>query len=77
MLKYSKINYQEDFFTPGISPFPAISLKQILHNSKSRINPCLRPHLKQRRTIRVENFGVFLDRAITDCFAILISYVYS
>ena len=62
--------YHDDLRTPGISPRPAISLKQILHSSKSRIYPCLRPQRKQRRTTRVENFGFFSDRAITDFFAI-------
>jgi hypothetical protein len=66
--------YHDDFLMPGISPRDAISRKQILHKSKSRKYPCLRPHRKQRRTMRVENFGVFFDRAITDFFAILIIF---
>jgi len=36
---------------------------------KSRIKPCLRPQRKQRRTIRVLNFGVLFPRAMTDFFA--------
>lgn len=40
------------------------------HRSKSRIKPRPRPHRKQRLTARVLNFGVFLDRAMTDFFAI-------
>jgi hypothetical protein len=64
--------YQDDFLTPGIWPFVAISLKQILHKPKVLINPLLRPHLKQRLTALVENFGVFLLLAITEIFAIFI-----
>ncbi len=33
--------------------------------------PRFRPHLKQRITARVENFGFFCDLATTDLFAIL------
>src|SRR3989338_11433127 len=49
--------YQEDFLIPGILPSSASSRKQIRQRLKSRINPRGRPHLKQRRTVRVENFG--------------------
>ena len=55
---------------PGISPRLANSRKQILHILKSRIYPRLREHRKQRRTIRVENFGFFAARAVTDFLAI-------
>ncbi len=41
------------------------------HKSKSLIYPCGLPHLKQRLTLRVENFGFFCDFAICDFFAIL------
>ena len=62
--------YQLDFFTPGIWPVLASSRKHILHISKARIYPCFLPHLQQRLTIRVENFGFFLALASTDFFAI-------
>jgi len=65
------IVYQDDFFIPGIRPSLANSLKQIRHTPKSRIKPFLRPHLKQRRTIRDENFGFLFARATTDVFAIV------
>jgi len=64
--------HHDDFVIPGISPREANSLKQILHNSKSLKYPLLRPHLKQRLTMRVEYFGFFFDLAITDSFAMLI-----
>ena len=63
-------HYQLDFLTPGIIPSFAYSLKQMRHRPKSRIYPCLRPHRKQRRTIRVLNLGFFWERAITDVLAI-------
>ena len=53
-------------------PSLAYSLKQMRQSPKSRIKPCLRPHLKQRRTIRVLNFGFFFERAITDVFAMFL-----
>jgi len=62
--------YQEDFLIPGILPSLANSRKQIRHRPKSLIKPCLRPQRKQRLTTRDANFGVFLDLAITDFFAI-------
>ena len=57
---------------PGIIPSLAYSRKQIRHKPKSRIKPFLRPQQKQRRTIRLLNFGFLSDLAITDFFAILI-----
>lgn len=62
--------YHEDLRTPGIIPSLANSRKQIRHKPKSRIKPCLRPHLKQRFTARTGYFGVFFERAITDALAI-------
>ena len=62
--------YQLDFLTPGICPFEDISLKHIRHKPKSRKNPRFLPQRKHRRTMRVENFGFFRARAMTDCFAI-------
>jgi len=38
---------------------------------KSRINPRGRPHLKQRRTVREENFGFRSAFTIIDFFAML------
>jgi len=39
---------------------------------KSRIKPRGRPHLKQRRTVRLENFGVRFAFMIIDFFAIVV-----
>jgi len=66
------IIYQDDFFIPGILPSFANSRKQIRHKSKAPIYPLFLPHLKQRRTMRVENLGVFFALAITDFFAIIL-----
>jgi len=66
--------YQLDFVTPGISPLLANSLKQILQRPNALINPLLLPHLKQRLTIREENFGFLFTLAICDVFAILFCY---
>jgi hypothetical protein len=59
---------------PGISPSFAISRKQMRHKLKSLIYPRFLPHLKQRRTTRLEYFGFFLLRAMTDVFAMLVSF---
>jgi len=64
--------YQGAFLTPGISPLVAISLKHILHKPNVLINPLLRPQRKQRLTALVENFGIFLLRAITESFGIVL-----
>lgn len=69
-------NYQEDFFTPGISPLLASSRKQIRQRSNWRKYPCLRPHFQHRLTMRVENFGVLSALAAVDVFAIWISVYY-
>lgn len=66
------LSYHDDFFTPGIFPSEAISLKQIRHSPKSLIYPFPLPHLKQRCTTRVLYFGFLFDRAITDFFAIIL-----
>ena len=66
-------NYQDDFFIPGIRPSFASSRKQILQRPKSPMKALPLPHLKQRLTARVLNFGFFLDLAITDFFAILLN----
>ena len=62
--------YQDAFLIPGIIPSLASSRKHVLHRPKSRMNPCFRPHLKHRFTIRDENFGFLLLRAMVDVFAI-------
>jgi hypothetical protein len=52
--------YQLAFFTPGITPFHASSLKQIRHNWNLRKNPPERPQIAQRLYLRAENFlGLF------------------
>src|SRR3989344_1254686 len=67
------IIYQEDFRMPGIFPSSASSRKQIRQRLKSRIKPRGRPHLKQRRTFRLENFGFRFAFAIIDFFAMQLS----
>jgi len=66
-------NYQDAFLTPGILPSLASSRKQIRQSPKSLIYPLLRPHLKQRLTIRVLNFGFLSALALTEVFAIFIN----
>jgi len=63
--------YHDDFFTPGISPLFASSLKQILQRPNFRIYPLLLPHLKQRRTVLLLYFGFLLALMICDVVAIL------
>ena len=55
---------------PGILPSSASSRKQMRQRLKSRMKPRGRPHLKQRRTVRDENFGVRFAFAIIDFLAI-------
>ena len=57
---------------PGIFPSRASSRKQIRQRLKSRKNPRGRPHLKQRRTTRLLNFGFLCAFTIIDVFAICI-----
>src|SRR3990167_6725213 len=66
------IAYHELFFIPGMFPSSASSRKQIRQRLKSRIKPRGRPHLKQRRTVRLENFGLRFAFAIIDFLAIRI-----
>jgi len=63
--------YQDDFFTPGIKPWLANSLKQIRHNPNFLIYPLFLPHLKQRLTIRLLNFGFLFDFAFCASVVIL------
>src|SRR3989338_3134778 len=65
-------SYQLDFVTPGISPLFASSRKQIRQRSNARIYPRLRPHRKHRLTTRDLNFAFLTERAMTDCFAMVI-----
>src|SRR5262249_27640593 len=44
--------------------------KQMRQRLKSRMKPRGRPHLKQRRTVREENFGLRFALTIMDFFAI-------
>src|SRR3989344_675035 len=62
--------YQEDFLMPGMFPSSASSRKQMRQRLKSRMKPLGRPHLKQRRTVRLENFGFRFDFTIIDFLAI-------
>lgn len=66
-----QVYYQLAFLTPGISPRLANSRKQIRQMPNCLIYPLFLPHLKQRLTMRVENFGFFLALAITDVLAII------
>lgn len=51
-------------------PSRASSRKQMRQRLKSRIKPRGRPHLKQRRTVRLENFGLRAALTTIDFFAI-------
>jgi len=62
--------YQDDLRTPGTFPSLDNSRKQIRQMPKSLMNPWRRPHLKQRFTVRVLNFGFFCALTLTDVFAI-------
>ena len=58
---------------PGICPSRASSRKQMRQRLKSRMKPRGRPHLKQRRTVREENFGVRFAFTIIDFLAIVLA----
>jgi len=62
--------YHDDFLTPGISCFVAISRKQILQRLNFLMYPCFLPQRKHRLTIRELNFGFFLLRMTTESFGI-------
>jgi hypothetical protein len=64
--------YQLAFFTPGINPCQASSLKQIRQSLNLRKNPPDLPQIGQRLYPRVENLGVFFHRFICEVFAIVI-----
>src|SRR3989344_8489929 len=63
------IIYQLDFLMPGMLPSSASSRKQMRQRLKSRMKQRGRPHLKQRRTFRDENFGFRFAFTIIDFFA--------
>jgi len=69
-------DYQLLFFTPGRNPWLANSRKQIRHMSKSLIYALFLPHLKQRRTDLVENFGFLFNFAICAFVAMKLLTVY-
>ena len=71
---FNQALYHEDFFTPGIWPWVAISRKHMRQMPNSRIWARRLPQRKHRRTVRVLNFGFFFARAMTDFFAILVGY---
>jgi hypothetical protein len=56
--------YQLAFLTPGMSPWFAIERKQMRQMPNRRYTARGRPHNRQRRISRVENFGF--------CFALRI-----
>jgi hypothetical protein len=64
------IPYQDDFETPGISPFSARPRKHRRHNPNLRIYARDRPQILQRFFWRVENFGFLFDLAMLDVLAI-------
>src|SRR5690606_21067970 len=63
------IPYQLALVTPGISPRSANSLKQTRHRSNRRMYARGLPHLRQRFTCLVENFGSLCALAIIDFLA--------
>jgi hypothetical protein len=68
-------NYQLALRTPGISPLSAKLRKQIRQMPNLRYTARGRPHILQRRTMRVENFGVRADFAICPLVATTITWV--
>lgn len=59
---------------PGMCPSRASSRKQMRQRLKSRIKPRGRPHLKQRRTLRLENFGLRFAFTTSDFLAMKLVY---
>jgi hypothetical protein len=51
------VAYQLAFFTPGILPSFARTLKQIRHTLNLRYTACDRPHISHRVYWRTRNFG--------------------
>jgi len=64
--------YQLAFRTPGIIPWSARLRKQIRHIPNFWYTARGRPHIRHRRTRRVEYLGGFTDLAIFDLLAILL-----
>ena len=71
----SLFNYQLDLRTPGIRPWSASLRKQIRQMPNLRYTARGRPHILQRRTMRVVNFGVRADFAICPLVATTITWV--
>lgn len=63
-------NYQDDFTTPGISPFNARLRKQSRQMPNFRRNARGRPHRLQRLCCRDENFGLRLSLTLFAVVAI-------
>jgi hypothetical protein len=61
--------YQLAFFTPGIKPCQASSLKHIRHNWNLRKYPPDLPQIAQRLCLRLENFAGLFHRAICEFLA--------
>ena len=61
--------YQLDLVTPGMSPWCASSLKQILQMPNFRMKPRGRPQSLHRLYLRTLNFGVRLHFSMSACFA--------
>ncbi len=72
----SKVVYHDDFLTPGRRPALASSRKWIRHSPNPLIYARLRPHMKQRLTIREENFGFFCDLAFVDVLGMVYDYTF-
>jgi hypothetical protein len=72
VLYYSTLRwrYQLDFVTPGSLPVFASSRKQIRQTPNFRMYARGRPHSLHRLRCRTSNFGVRIDLAIWDFFAI-------
>ena len=65
----SRVSYQLDFMTPGISPLRAMFRKQIRQIPNFRRKALDRPQMGHRLYRRVENFGLLFALAIRDFFA--------
>jgi len=65
------LTYQLAFFTPGIRPCQASSLKHMRHNWNLRKYPPLLPQIAQRLCLRVENLAFLFHLAICEFLAIV------
>ena len=66
----SSFVYQDALRTPGISPFSAISRKQMRHSPNLRRNARGRPQRVQRWIFRLLNFGFLFAFSTSAFFAI-------